>query len=227
MSPATAPLISRYPPGRYAEDGVNLVQSPWETLQTVEGVATDLWDADVRSQLSKPKWKKSDLDLRRNHLAAPGSRLHAGADDDRVPIIVFKSTIQSGTPGQEETGFHGYTILIPHGWSMAFLTSFAYCNARLGGLVERRVRSREAGVPSFPEHYSSVCNAAEAWEHQQSQDDQVRWLRKPPGKRPEFSTLGTRWPFRPVWKEVLAVCCQTRLALTAGRGVSRGTRDQR
>lgn len=198
-------LTTRYPPARYAEEGLNLIQSPWETLQSISGASTKLWDADVRSELSRPRWKKSDLDLRRNHLAVPGSRLHAGVNDDRVPVILFKSTVQSGTPGQEASGFHGYTLLIPCGWSMAFLPSFVFCNARLGGLVERRVRCREAGVPSFPEHYSSVCNAAEAWELQQSQEDEVRWLRKPPGKRPEFSTLGTRWPFRPVWGEVLVV----------------------
>lgn len=179
--------------------------SPWQFLQTPSRVSTELWDADTRAQLSRPKFKKSDLDLRRNRLAVPGSRLRAEVNDDRVPMLLFKRTVQSGMPGQEAAAFHGYTLLIPHGWSMAFLPSFVYCNARLGGLAEHRVQCREAGTPSFPEHFSSVCHATEAWELQKSQEDEVRWLRKPPGKRPEFSTLGTRWPFRPVWDEVLEV----------------------
>jgi ribonuclease P/MRP protein subunit POP1 len=182
-----------------------LIQSPWETLQTPGGVSTELWDADVRAQLAKPRWKKSALDARRQQQQVPGTRLSAAVNDDRVPVILMKSTIQSKTPGQDAAGFHGWTLVVPHGWSMAFLPSFIYCNARLAGVVERRNRSREAGVPSFPEHYSSVSHASGAWETQQSQEDQVRWLRKPPGKRPEFSVLGTKWPFRPVWNEVLSV----------------------
>ncbi|GMK55217.1 hypothetical protein CspeluHIS016_0202730 [Cutaneotrichosporon spelunceum] len=192
-----------YPPAR-VQEAPTLLQSPWETLQTPNGVSTDLWDTDVRAKLSKPRWKKSDLDTRRHQLDVPGTRLSATVNDNRVPVLLVKSTLQSKTAGQEASGFHGWTLLVPHGWSMAFLPSFVYCNSRLAGVVERRNRSREAGVPSFPEHYSSVCHASDAWETQQSQEDQVRWLRKPPGKRPEFSVLGTRWPFRPVWSEVLA-----------------------
>ncbi|BEI85520.1 hypothetical protein CcaverHIS002_0509210 [Cutaneotrichosporon cavernicola] len=206
-----------YPPARIQETPT-LIQSPWETLQTPKGVSTELWDADVRTPLSKPRWKKSDLDARRHQLDVPGTRLSATVNDDRVPVILIKNTVQSQTPGQEASGFHSWTLLIPHGWSMAFLPSFVYCNARLAGVVERRNRCREAGVPSFPEHYSSVCHASDAWEAQQSQVDQVRWLRKPPGKRPEFSVLGTRWPFRPVWAEVLGDAGVTSAEETATNG---------
>jgi len=82
---------------------------------------------------------------------------------------------------------------------MAFLPSFVHCNARLGGLVERRNQYREAGLPSFPEQYGAVCCAGTTWEAEEASAAETRWLRKPPGKRPEYSTLGTQWPFKPDW----------------------------
>lgn len=118
----------------------------------------------------------------------------------------MKRVVESRTPDHQSSAFHGYTLLFPRGWSMAFLPSFIFCNVRLVGLSERRVQYREAAVPSFPEHYGAVCPAGVAWEEELALSEQQRWLRKPPGKKPEYSTLGTKWPFKPDWPAVLSVC---------------------
>lgn len=91
---------------------------------------------------------------------------------------------------------------------MAMLPSFSYCNVRIGGIAQRRVQYREAGAPSFPEHFGSVCEAGAASQLEQAKEEERRWLRKPPGKRPEYSTLGTEWPFRPDWSAILSTATE-------------------
>lgn len=203
----TSPVAdtNSYPPQRIGAD--DDVQTTWDALRAIsnEEAPSRLWDAGVRSKLRSPAFSKSDLDMRRHHLALPGSRLHALAKDDRIPVMLVKRTVPSGMQGEEAAAFHGYTLLFPRGWSMAFLPSFVYCNVRLGGIAERCVQYREAGTPSFPEHYGSVCLAGASWEEEQAVNAERRWLRKPPGKRPEYSLLGTKWPFRPDWNVVLSV----------------------
>lgn len=170
-----------------------------------DSTSSGLWSAGVRAKLRHPKFKKSDLDYRRHEFGLPGSRLHAIAQDDRIPMILVKRTVPCGNPGEESLAFHGYTLLFPRGWSMALLPSFVYCNVKLGGFIERRVQYREAGTPSFPEHFGSVCAAGALWEDEQAATAERLWLRKPPGKRPEYSILGTKWPFQPDWNAVLLV----------------------
>lgn len=88
---------------------------------------------------------------------------------------------------------------------MPILQSLIYSQCQVGGLHERRVQYREAGLPSFPEHWSGVCVAGEKWETAQADEEERRWSRKPPGKRSEWESLGTTSPFRPDWNSVLPV----------------------
>jgi ribonuclease P/MRP protein subunit POP1 len=81
-------------------------------------------------------------------------------------------------------------------------------------LIERRNQYREAGVPSFPEHYGAVCPAGTQWEAEQARAAETRWLRKPPGKRPEYSTLGTKWPFKPDWSALVRVIRERQLLVS-------------
>lgn len=110
---------------------------------------------------------------------------------------------QVGTIEERNATFHGFSVVFPKGWSMALLPSFAYCGAKLVGISESEVQHREAGVPSFPEHYGSVCLAAKDHENAQAKEAERRWLRKPPGKRTEFSALNVGHPFKPDWNELI------------------------
>lgn len=87
---------------------------------------------------------------------------------------------------------------------MYFLSSFIYAGSMIGGLVERRNQYRECGIPSFPEHYSDTCLAGSEWEEQKAKEERERWEKKPPAKRPQYSALGTRNPWKPDWQDVLS-----------------------
>lgn len=103
---------------------------------------------------------------------------------------------------------HGFTLLLPAGWSQYLLVAFAYAGALISGLRERQSQSREAGVPNFPEHYGSICVAGMQWEADKAKEEERRWNRKPPGKRPNWDVLGTRCPFKPDWTGIILVCCR-------------------
>lgn len=112
---------------------------------------------------------------------------------------------QVGSNDERDAMFHGYTMLFPKGWSMALLPSFVYCGVKLTGVFEAEVQHREAGVPSFPEHYGSVCPAGARHEDAKAKEGERRWLRKPPGKRIDFTALSVDYPFKPEWGRLLGV----------------------
>jgi ribonuclease P/MRP protein subunit POP1 len=87
---------------------------------------------------------------------------------------------------------------------MYFLSSFVYAGCMIGGLVERRNQYREAGVPSFPEHFGSICPAGLDWEGTKAKEEMERWDKKPPAKRPQFEALGTANPWRPNWTPIIS-----------------------
>ena len=62
---------------------------------------------------------------------------------------------------------------------------------------------REAGLPHFPETWSVVTKASEEWERGQAVEEARRWMRKPPGKRLEWGTLGITSPWKPDWIAVI------------------------
>lgn len=88
---------------------------------------------------------------------------------------------------------------------MHLLQSIVYTGTLVGGLAERRSQHREAGVPCFPEHYGAVCRAGRESQRIKGGEEEARWARKPPGKRPEWDSLGTRDPFLPDWREIMKV----------------------
>lgn len=134
-------------------------------------------------------------------LGVPGSRLRAGPEDDRIPILLIQRSIASPTSPNE--AIHGFTVIVPRGWSMYLLNSFAYAGCMIGGLVERRNQYREAGLPSFPEHYGSSCPAGLDWEIVKGKEERERWEKKPPAKRPQFKAMGTDNPWLPDWTPII------------------------
>ncbi|WRT66655.1 uncharacterized protein IL334_003614 [Kwoniella shivajii] len=163
---------------------------------------SNLWDADKRDDLSKATYTKYQLDARRHRLGLPGTKLRPLSTDDRIPIIVYQRSVSS--PSNSSEGFHGFTILLPSGtWAQYFLSSLVYSGVLFGGLEERRVQHREAGIPAFPEHFGDTCKAGREWEKMKGDKERERWDKKPPGKRPQFEVLGTQNPWIPDWKAVM------------------------
>ena len=96
-------------------------------------------------------------------------------------------------------------MMFPGAWTMPILQSIVYTGTLIGGLEERRAQWREKGLPCFPEHFGSVCQAGEQWEVSRAREEEARWSRKPPGKRIE----GLKW--RPDWKTTLSLSEEDRV----------------
>ncbi|OCF38687.1 hypothetical protein I317_07538 [Kwoniella heveanensis CBS 569] len=190
--------------------------APSEPSETVEEIVrsdhqepsselarSGLWDSDVREDLTKAAYTKYQLDARRHRIGLPGTKLRPLPSDDRLPIVIY----QRGTynPSQPAEGFYGFTILLPSGpWAQYLLSSLVYSNVLVGGLREQRAQHREAGIPSFPEHYGQVCKAGREWEKMVGDREKETWDRKPPGKRPEYPAMGIKSPFVPDWAEIMS-----------------------
>ena len=166
----------QFPPPALPEDTPSGSQQE-HIVPCAELASSGLWDANIRDNVLEPSYSKSDLDRRRHELSLPGTRLRPLTQDDRIPLLL----VAAG---------NAYTIIYPRGWSQPILHSVVYSSILLGGLEERRAAFREAGVPSFPEHYGNTCKAGRDWEISIATEDERRWKRKPPGRR-----LGD-----PIWK---------------------------
>lgn len=191
-------LTLSYPPCHLSHDGETTSGDRLGVTQR-----TEIWSRDCRSKLSKPTFSKAELDERRRRAGVPGRRLRPTGQDNHIPILIVKRQI--GSEQERSAMFHGYTILFPRGWSMMFLPSFVYCGVKLVGVSEAEAIHREAGIPSFPEHYGSVCAAGKQSEDTAARDTERRWLRKPPGKRIDFSALDVDQPFKPDWESLFRV----------------------
>src|ERR1700722_2094211 len=214
-------MTYRFPPKnakpRVGEPSTNLT-IPSSTL-----AHSEIWDETIRSRLGKPRYEKKDLDHRRakvdtestcvlafhllicslQHLV-PGTSLRPLRQDDRIPILLIQRSLGSSPIMSDSQGLHGWTLIIPAGWSMAFFSSLTFTGTRVGGQRECRTQSFEAGSAYFPHDYPSTAayylhaDANEA-------EEKARWERKPPAKRPNFEKLGTRSPWIPDWEVVLGI----------------------
>ncbi|OXG28540.1 ribonuclease P/MRP protein subunit POP1 [Cryptococcus neoformans Bt120] len=195
-----------FPPPRIGEHEESLsndgVLRSSDTLPSPELAQSVLWDPAARELASEVMYTKYQLDARRHKLGMPGTRLHPTSSDNRIPLILFhRSTRPPSSPTPES--FHGFTLLFPSSWAQYLLTSIAYTGTLIGGLNERKVQHREAGTPSFPEHFGQVCVAGEKWEKSKAEEAEKRWERKPPAKRVAFDKLGTSRPWIPDWSTLM------------------------
>ncbi|WVN87681.1 uncharacterized protein L203_102867 [Cryptococcus depauperatus CBS 7841] len=192
-----------FPPRRLAiedfdaEDGDGTFHSRI-VKSSIELAYSSLWDEKAREQASQVRYTKYQLDARRHRLGLPGTRLHPASSDNRLPmILIHHSTHPPPTPNSHS--FYGFTILLPSSWAQYVLNSIAYCSTFVGGLKERQVQHREAGVPSFPECYGNVCKAGADWEKRVRSDENETWNKKPPAKRVGFDKIGISCPWLPNW----------------------------
>lgn len=87
---------------------------------------------------------------------------------------------------------------------MAFLPSLLYTGTRFAGQRERTKQFFEAGVGGFPNDYPLVA-AYDQVTGDRAEEEQARWERTPPAKKPNYEKLGTRSPWRPDWGVVLGL----------------------
>ncbi|KAF8158346.1 ribonucleases P/MRP protein subunit POP1-domain-containing protein [Crassisporium funariophilum] len=164
---------------------------------------SDIWDEDIRNGLSKPRFKKKDIDERRSRNEIPGTPLNALRQDNRIPILMIQRSI--GTHGSDSTqALHGWTLIVPAGWSMAFFNSLVFTNTRVGGQRECQTQAYEAGAVYFPRDYPFTA-AYDTHARDKESSDKRDWDRKPPAKRVNYVKLGTRSPWRADWEVVLGI----------------------
>ncbi|GJE88273.1 POP1 and POPLD domain-containing protein [Phanerochaete sordida] len=169
---------------------------------------SDIWAEDVRIPLRKPKFKKKDIDERRSKNLVPGTHLQAQVQDARIPVLLIQRSVEasSASPGTgtHTPAVHGWTLVIPQGWSMAFFSSLIFTGTRVGGQRERQTQAFESGVGHFPRDYPSTSSYDEHSDFR-AYEEEDSWERKPPAKRPNYARLGTRSPWKPDWDVVLGV----------------------
>ncbi|TFY68580.1 hypothetical protein EVG20_g3505 [Dentipellis fragilis] len=191
------------------------IPAAWSCLPSSDLAKSDVWDDKIRELLKTPKYKKHEIDARRAQNVIPGTPLKATKSDNRVPIMLIQRSIPSdsfmsrsatspSTTKINDTPIHGWTLIVPRGWSMPFLTSLVYTGTCVGGQRERQHQAFEAGQPYFPQDFPFTA-AYDDYSESRAHVDEERWLRKPPAKRPNWEKLETPSPWKPDWRTVLGL----------------------
>ncbi|GAA6042385.1 hypothetical protein JCM8097_004489 [Rhodosporidiobolus ruineniae] len=180
------------------------------------------WDEKAREKISEPRFRKADLDARRAENLIPGTRLTPLAQDDRIPILLSQRTLgSSSSPSSSASAgsspIYGWTLTLPAGWGMPFLSSLVFSTPRVGGLRERAHQFFEASQARYPEDYVGTPGFEEH-EVRRESDERGYWERRPPAKRPSYARLGTRWPWRAEMGEVVQLGWPAGGAAEKGKG---------
>ncbi|KAI0714000.1 POP1-domain-containing protein [Cerioporus squamosus] len=173
---------------------------------------SQIWDEQTRMVLRKPRYKKKDLDERRSNNLVPGTPLKSERNDDRIPVLLIQRSVENAALSADPhsprlmttTSLHGWTLIVPQGWGMPFLSSLIYTGTRVGGQRERQTQAFEAGCAYFPRDIPAT-QAYDDYAEDRADDERDSWGRKPPAKRPNYDKLGTRSPWRPDWGVVLGI----------------------
>ncbi|KAM5533607.1 hypothetical protein V8D89_012720 [Ganoderma adspersum] len=212
------PRLSFPPKNAKLELEVGPSLSPASTVFPSAGLAqSQIWDENTRMVLRKPKFKKKDLDQRRSNNLVPGTPLKSERNDDRVPVLLIQRSVENtaltsmqassaSAPSRpaSTTPLHGWTLVVPQGWGMPFLSSLIHTGTRVGGQRERQTQAFEAGCAYFPRDFPCT-EAYDAYAEDRENEEHDAWERKPPAKRPNYDKLGTRSPWRPDWGVVLGL----------------------
>ncbi|KAF5369289.1 hypothetical protein D9758_002524 [Tetrapyrgos nigripes] len=161
---------------------------------------SNLWEKTCRDKLKKPHYTKQQLDQRRSQNLIPGTPLSSLRQDDRVPVILIQRSVESGNGDS----IHGWTLIVPAGWSMAFLPSLIHTGTRVGGQRERQTQAFEAGSVYFPRDYPGL-EAYDEYAETRGEGEKAKWDRTPPAKRVNYKKLGTRSPWIPDWEVVVGL----------------------
>ncbi|KAH9998011.1 ribonucleases P/MRP protein subunit POP1-domain-containing protein [Russula vinacea] len=183
-----------------AKEELPTICKPWECFPSTSLARSDIWDKSTRDLLEVPRFKKKDLDARRAQNPVPGTSLKPTAPDNRVPVLLIQrsvkptSSVSSSTSLPAESfqrttnadpNLHGWTLIVPKGWAMPFLTSLIYTGTRVGGQRERAHQAFEAGAAYFPRDFPTTMEE------------------KPPAKRVNWDKLSTLNPWTSPWSVAL------------------------
>ncbi len=143
---------------------------------------------------SRPVFTKGDIDRRRKQQLVPGTRLEPTSADDIIPVVIIRHDSRSGSAAPSEPVLHGFTLLIPRGWGIAFWLSLVSPGTRVAGQVQIRHQALEGGALAFPHDYLGTAAFDDYWQ-QQALVRQREWKKRPKGKRTEWETLGLPFPY--------------------------------
>ncbi|KIM43164.1 hypothetical protein M413DRAFT_443976 [Hebeloma cylindrosporum] len=163
----------------------------------------EIWDDTVRNGLAKPRFKKKDLDERRAKSEIPGMPLNSTRLDDTIPVLLIQRSVET-SKSTDSQALHGWTLIVPAGWSMAFFSSLVFTNTRVAGQLERQTQAYEAGTAYFPRDYP-FTQPYQSYALDRERQEKGVWERKPPAKRVNYDKLAIENPWRPVWETVLGI----------------------
>lgn len=180
---------------------------------------SNIWEKNIRVFLEVPRFKKKELDARRAQNPVPGTSLKPTAPDDRIPVLLIQRSVKptssanssASLPAESvqratnaDPNLHGWTLIVPKGWGMPFLTSLIYTGTRVGGQRERAHQAFEAGGAYFPRDFPT-STAYEEFAAARALADEERWKRKPPAKRVNWDKLSTLDPWTSAWRVALGL----------------------
>ncbi|KAH8998691.1 POP1-domain-containing protein [Lactarius akahatsu] len=203
---------------RIAEEELPTICKPWECFPTASLAWCDIWDQSIRDAIEIPRFTKKELDARREQNVIPGTSLKPTVSDNRVPVLLIQRSVKpvsasSSTPHSTQSfqrstkpdpNLHGWTLIVPKGWGMPFLTSLIYTSTRVGGQREREHQAFEAGAAYFPRDFPA-CAAYEKFAAARATKDEERWKKKPPAKRVSWGKLSTLSPWTSAWHVALGL----------------------
>ncbi|KII86967.1 hypothetical protein PLICRDRAFT_276152 [Plicaturopsis crispa FD-325 SS-3] len=188
---------------RTHETGSQQFSPALATFPTAAIARSEIWDDEIRTSLKKPRFNKKTLDERRSKLLVPGTALAPLRQDDRVPVLMIQRSLES-TSTTESQPLHGWTLIIPSGWSMPFFSSLTFTGTRVGGQRERQTQCFESGTLCFPRDYP-FTRTHDVFVAEREAEERALWERKPPAKRVNWDKIGTRSPWRPDWEVILRI----------------------
>ncbi|KAF8349342.1 NUC188 domain-containing protein [Amanita rubescens] len=188
-------------PPKNARSKSDIVRNTF-TVPSEQLAQSEIWDEGTRLKLKKPRYKKMGLDQRRSKNLIPGTPLQALRQDDRIPILLIQHSLESSLADSQS--MHGWKLIIPAGWSMAFFNSLVFTGTRVGGQRERQTQSFEAGTAYYPRDYP-FTQAYALYASDREKQEKERWKRRPPAKRVNYTKLGIRSPWRADWEVILGL----------------------
>ena len=123
--------------------------------------------------------------------------------DDTIPVLLIQRSVENSR-STDSQALHGWTLIIPAGWSMAFFSSLVFTNTRVAGQLERQTQAYEAGTAYFPRDYP-FNQPYESYALDREKREKEIWERKPPAKRVNYEELGIENPWRAMWGTVLGI----------------------
>ena len=155
-----------------------LANWPFDSTQDAPG----LFDRTTRLAAGRTLPSQKSVN-RRTSAALPGQQPEARSTDPRIPVLIHASKSQNrwivSLP---------WKCVLPVWQCMMRYAVSTGGNPRFGGLKETRQVSYEHSKPLFPFDFPGT-DAGWAWEHQQREDRKQAWVKKPKGKRIEWSTI--------------------------------------